>query len=84
MIQRLGQLEPTARYIGMGLAADFERDVGSDSLPRLLQAAFAGKDQPGHDEPLCGGTRLRQAALDQRHIQSGLAHRFPHSGYLLA
>jgi len=34
----------------------------------------AREHQPGHDQALRGGARLRQPALDQRHVQPRLGH----------
>ena len=68
----------------MRLAADFERSVGADALPRLVEAPLAGEDKPRHNESLGGRACFCQPAFDQCHIQPRLAHRFPHSQHLLA
>ncbi len=74
MIERLGKLQPAARDIGMRLAAHVERRVFRDRMARLVEPALAREHQPGHDQALRGGARLRQAALDQRHVEPRLGH----------
>ena len=58
----------------MRLAAHFDWRVFGDGMARLVEPALAREHQSGHDHALRGGARLRQPALDQRHVQPRLGH----------
>jgi hypothetical protein len=58
----------------MRLAAHFDGHVGGDGVARLVETALAREDEPSHDQALRRGSRLRQPALNQRHIQPRLGH----------
>jgi hypothetical protein len=40
----------------------------------LVETALAREDESSHDQALRGGSRLRQPALDQRHVEPRLGH----------
>jgi hypothetical protein len=58
----------------MRLTTHFKRRLIGNGVTRLVETALGREDEPSHDQALRCGSRLRQPALDQRHIQPRLGH----------
>src|SRR3546814_8458492 len=78
------QLDAAARYPGMILAAQRDRRIRRQHVARLGDSPLAHEDLPRHDECLCLGTALGEAALDEQLIgpllsRPALLCRFRHA-----
>ena len=55
--------------------AHLERRIGGKRLPRLVDPALAGKDEPGEDQRLSSRAALDQAAVDEELVGTGFQAR---------
>ena len=68
LLQRVVKLQPAPADPGMILSAQLQWGVRSDIVTSLVDPLLAGKHQPGQDQRLRAGARIRQAAFHQRHV----------------